>query len=132
MEKPLVSVIMPVYNAEEYLEEAVDSVIASNYSPLELILVDDGSADRSYHLAQQLAEKADAFRDSGLFPLSLHRQQQFVLTVEPFHQLLHPALEVVCVGFYLCSVYVNVVEVNIFHRKNVTVDIRKDLIYFSI
>lgn len=36
----------------------------------------------------------------------------------------------VCVGFYLCSVYVNVVEVNIFHRKNVTVDIRKDLIYF--
>lgn len=59
MEKPLVSVIMPVYNAEEYLEEAVDSVIASNYSPLELILVDDGSADRSYHLAQQLAEKAD-------------------------------------------------------------------------
>ena len=56
MEKPLVSVIMPVYNAEEYLEEAVDSVIASNYSPLELILVDDGSADRSYHLAQQLAE----------------------------------------------------------------------------
>ena len=59
MKKPLVSVIMPVYNAEEYLEEAVDSVIASNYSPLELILVDDGSADRSYHLAQQLAEKAD-------------------------------------------------------------------------
>ena len=38
----------------------------------------------------------------------------------------------VCVGFYLCSVYVNVIEVNIFHRKNVTVDIRKDLIYFSI
>ena len=60
MKKPLVSVIMPVYNAEEYLEEAVDSVIASNYSPLELILVDDGSADRSYHLAQQLAEKAAA------------------------------------------------------------------------
>ena len=45
MEKPLVSVIMPVYNAEEYLEEAVNSAIVSNYSPLELILVDDGSTD---------------------------------------------------------------------------------------
>ena len=32
MKKPLVSVIMPVYNAEEYLEEAVDYVIASNYT----------------------------------------------------------------------------------------------------
>lgn len=57
MEKPLVSVIMPVYNAEEYLEEAVNSAIVSNYSPLELILVDDGSTDGSHHLAQQLAEK---------------------------------------------------------------------------
>lgn len=49
MEKPLVSVIMPVYNAEEYLEEAVNSAIVSNYSPLELILVDDGSTDGSHH-----------------------------------------------------------------------------------
>ena len=42
------------------------------------------------HAQILIVEKADAFRDSGLFPLSLHRQQQFVLTVEPFHQLLHP------------------------------------------
>ena len=56
------------------------------------------------HAQILIVEKADAFRDSGLFPLSLHRQQQFVLTVEPFHQLLHPALEVVsCEQFHdLC------------------------------
>ena len=47
------------------------------------------------HAQILIVEKADAFRDSGLFPLSLHRQQQFVLTVEPFHQFLHPALEIV-------------------------------------
>ena len=47
------------------------------------------------HAQILIVEKADAFRDSGLFPLSLHRQQQFVLTVEPFHQLPHPALKIV-------------------------------------
>ena len=47
------------------------------------------------HAQILIVEKADAFRDSGLFPLSLHRQQQFVLTVEPFHHLLHPVLEIV-------------------------------------
>ena len=56
------------------------------------------------HAQILIVEKADAFRDGRLFPLSLHRQQQFVLTVEPFHQLLHPALEVVsCEQFHdLC------------------------------
>ena len=56
------------------------------------------------HAQILIVEKADAFRDSGLFPLSFHRQQQFVLTVEPFHQFLHPALEVVsCEQFHdLC------------------------------
>ena len=53
------------------------------------------------HAQILIVEKADAFRDSGLFPLRLHRQQQFVLTVEPFHQLLHPALEdVSCEQFH--------------------------------
>lgn len=47
------------------------------------------------HAQVLIVEKADAFRDSRLFPLSLHRQQQFVLTVKPFHQFLHPALEIV-------------------------------------
>ena len=56
------------------------------------------------HAQILIVEKADTFRDSRLFPLSLHRQQQFVLTVKPFHQLLHPALEVVsCKQFHdLC------------------------------
>jgi len=43
------------------------------------------------HAQILIVEKADAFRDSRLFPLSLHRQQQFVLTVEQFHDLCPPS-----------------------------------------
>ena len=56
------------------------------------------------HTQVLIVEKADAFREGRLSFLRLHRQQKFVLTVEPFHQLLHPALEdVPCEQFHdLC------------------------------
>jgi glycosyltransferase involved in cell wall biosynthesis len=44
---PLVSVIMPLYNAEDYLKEAVDGILAQSYSNFELIILNDGSSDRS-------------------------------------------------------------------------------------
>lgn len=46
-ENTLLSVVMPVYNAEQYLERCVESVLAQTYHPLELLLVDDGSLDGS-------------------------------------------------------------------------------------
>lgn len=49
---PLVSVIIPFSNYERYLEAATRSVLSQTYAPLELILVDDGSTDRSAALAQ--------------------------------------------------------------------------------
>lgn len=44
---PLVSVIIPAYNAEAYVLEAIRSVQAQDYAPLEIVLVDDGSRDRT-------------------------------------------------------------------------------------
>src|SRR5262245_43772835 len=43
--EPLISVIMPVYNAGEYLRPAVESILAQSYRNWELIIIDDGSTD---------------------------------------------------------------------------------------
>lgn len=47
MERPLISVIVPVYNVEKYLEECLDSIIKQTYKKLQIILIDDGSIDNS-------------------------------------------------------------------------------------
>lgn len=54
-EKILISVIVPSYNHEKYIKEAILSVFAQNYSPLEIILSDDCSKDNSYKVMQELA-----------------------------------------------------------------------------
>lgn len=55
LDTPLVSVIIPAYNAERYLEETVASVLAQTYQQIELILVNDGSRDGTAALLDQLA-----------------------------------------------------------------------------
>ncbi len=53
----LVSVVMPAYNAERYLAEAITSVFAQTYQNFELIVVDDGSTDRTPQIIQQFADR---------------------------------------------------------------------------
>lgn len=57
MESYRVSVIVPVYNAADYLEICVQSLISQNYINLEILLIDDGSTDDSWKLCKQLAQK---------------------------------------------------------------------------
>ena len=53
----LISVIIPVYNVEQYVESCLNSVIDQSYTNLEIILVDDGSTDRSGEICGQYALK---------------------------------------------------------------------------
>lgn len=55
--RPLISVIVPVYNVENYLRACVDSIIAQTYENLEIILVDDGSPDNCPAICDEYAEK---------------------------------------------------------------------------
>ncbi len=54
---PKVSVIVPVYNCEQYLRECIDSILAQTYRDFELILVDDGSSDNSGSIVDGYAAK---------------------------------------------------------------------------
>ena len=49
----LVSIIIPVYNAEDFIEECIESVIRQSYETLQIILIDDGSTDRSAELCKK-------------------------------------------------------------------------------
>lgn len=57
MKKALITVIVPIYNSEQYLSACVESIIHQTYSNLEIILVNDGSTDSSLQICQQYAEK---------------------------------------------------------------------------
>ena len=60
MEK--VSIVIPVYNVEEYLQYSVGSLRQQTYSNIEIILVDDGSTDRSGEICDQYAQEDDRIR----------------------------------------------------------------------
>ena len=56
-ENPLISVIIPVYNVEQYLDECLNSVINQTYTNLEIILIDDGSTDKSGKICDEFAKR---------------------------------------------------------------------------
>ncbi|MCG2622267.1 CDP-glycerol glycerophosphotransferase family protein [Arthrobacter sp. I2-34] len=60
--RPLVSLIVPVYNVESYLRQCLDSIIRQTYTNIEVILVNDGSTDTSPDIARSYVEKDHRFR----------------------------------------------------------------------
>lgn len=55
-ENQIVSIIVPVYNSQEFIEECINSIINQTYRKLEIILVDDGSADNSLQICNDIAQ----------------------------------------------------------------------------
>ena len=62
MDEVLISVVVPVYNVEHYLKKCVDSICHQTYRNLEIILVDDGSTDRSGSLCDEFATSDSRIR----------------------------------------------------------------------
>ena len=59
---PQISVIVPVYNGECYLHECIDSILNQSFTDFELILLDDGSSDKSGKICDEYAEKDQRIR----------------------------------------------------------------------
>jgi glycosyltransferase EpsH len=57
MNHPLVSIIIPVYNVEKYLHQCLESVVKQSYTNLEIIIVNDGSSDKSHFIIDDFASR---------------------------------------------------------------------------
>ncbi len=54
---PLVSIIVPIYNVESYLEKCLQSIVSQTHANIEILLIDDGSTDRSLDICRTFAER---------------------------------------------------------------------------
>lgn len=54
-ENPLISVVMPAYNSEKYISEAIESILNQSFKDFEFIIIDDGSTDRTWEIIQSFA-----------------------------------------------------------------------------
>jgi glycosyltransferase involved in cell wall biosynthesis len=62
MDKKLVSIIIPIYNVADYLQECLDSLLTQTYENLEILLVDDGSIDKSSYICDENAKMDSRIR----------------------------------------------------------------------
>ena len=69
--RDLISVIVPVYNAERYLDECIAGIIGQSYADFELILINDGSSDSSGEICRRHAGK-----DSRIIVIDKERYDQ--------------------------------------------------------
>lgn len=56
MEEPQISIVMPVYNAENYLHESIESILSQTFTDFELIIIDDGSTDSSRDIVKSYSD----------------------------------------------------------------------------
>src|SRR5215218_8009066 len=71
---PQVSVILPVYNGEAYLQEAVDSILAQTFTDFELLIINDGSTDDSERII-------DSYKDSRVKHLKNEQNRGLIFSL---------------------------------------------------
>lgn len=62
MSKPMISIIVPVYNMEEYLHRCLDSILNQSFKDYEILLIDDGSSDKSGQICDEYADRVPCVR----------------------------------------------------------------------
>ena len=62
MENELISIIVPIYNVENYLRQCLDSIVSQTYQNFECLLINDGSSDNSADICREYIEKDSRFR----------------------------------------------------------------------
>ena len=82
---PLVSVCMLCYNQEQYITEAVGSMLAQTYSPLEIIVSDDCSTDRTWEILQKIKDDY-----TGPHQLIIHRNEKNQRIIRNLCTAFHP------------------------------------------
>ena len=87
----VISIIIPVYNAEKYLTRCLDSVINQTYKKLEIIVVDDGSTDDSKKILEEYEKK-----DSRMVIIHKNNGGMDIISVSPLFFLLTANLEGWC------------------------------------
>lgn len=100
MDTPLVTIIVPVYNSEKYLEECIQNLLNQTYHNLQIVLVNDGSTDHSLDICNRITDSrvevytkqnggASSARNLGL----THRKGEYVLFVDSDDYLKNNAVE---------------------------------------
>lgn len=86
---PLVSVIVPIYNAEKYLKECLQSISNQSYSNIEVLLINDGSTDKSQKIAEIICNKDKRFRLVNQINLGVAATRQKGIDISTGDLLIH-------------------------------------------
>ena len=136
---PIVSVIMPVYNCEEYLPKAIESVLNQTYKNYELILVDDGSTDNSGNICDSYAadnKKVHSFHKENGGPGSARNEGinqakgEYILfvdgddvidndVIEELLLRMTPSVDMVCMNFDIVDAEGNVISKSNYQRGTI-------------
>jgi glycosyltransferase involved in cell wall biosynthesis len=95
MKPPLISCIVPVFNGERYLEEALESILAQTYRPLQIIIADDGSTDGTAAVTASYGQEIIVLRQPTAGPaaarnLGLHEAQGSLVAFLDQDDVWHP------------------------------------------